>query len=143
MNDHSLQPKQSLLCTIMPSKTKESSQGITRHYIKRVVALSQSFIHKIGIMKNMARTLFVELKCCRNSIPPKQSLQNFQNLFLLNKLLRKNKDSFCVKYVDILQGLLCCRWHNNTLKGHLRKLQGVSEYQGITRHYIKRVLALS
>ena len=53
----------------MPSKTKESSQGITRHYIKRVVALSQSFIHKIGIMKNMARTLFVEMKCCRNSIP--------------------------------------------------------------------------
>ena len=46
MNDHSLQPKQSLLCTIMPSKTKESSQGITRHYIKRVLALSQSFIHK-------------------------------------------------------------------------------------------------
>ena len=46
MYDHSLQPKQSLLCTIMPSKTKESSQGITRHYIKRVLALSQSFIHK-------------------------------------------------------------------------------------------------
>ena len=142
MNDHSLQPKQSLLCTIMPSKTKESSQGITRHYIKRVLALSQSFIHNMRMMKN-GKDSFFGIEVLQKFHSTKTVLANFHNLFLLNKLLGKNKDSFYVKYVDILQGLLCCRRHDNTLKGHLRKLQGVSEYQGITRHYIKRVLALS
>ena len=134
MYHSSFQPKESLLWMIIPCNQNSPcyvpsclpkqksphkvSQGITL----KVSLLFLNHLFTTCELWKMGRTLFLELKCCRNSISPKQSLQNFQNLFLLNKLLRKNKDSFCVKYVDILQGLLCCRWHDNTLKGHLRKL---------------------
>ena len=134
MYHSSFQPKESLQCMIIPCNQSSPCyvpsclpKQKSPHKVSQGITLKESLLFLNHLFTTcelwkMGRTLFLELKCCRNSIPPKQSLQNFQNLFLLNKLLRKNKDSFCVKYVDILQGLLCCRWHDNTLKGHLRKL---------------------
>ena len=129
MYHHSPTQKESFQCIIIPCYQNSPCylpsclpKQKSPHKVSQCITLKESLLflnHSFKgyeLWKN-GKDSFCGIYIMQKFHSTKTVLANFHNLFLLNKLLRKNKDSFYVKYGDILQGLFCSKYIERTLLG--------------------------